>query len=400
MNYKSVILLFSCLAIVSCASSPSPILPAAALKQVDNKFKIEKVWSTSIGDGVSDQYLKLSPVVADGIVYATDHEGLVSALKLDTAEELWTVELELPISSGLSLTHNSIFFGTSKGEVISLNKSNGAIQWRAQLSSEILAVPRSNGELVITRCVDGQVHALDFNTGKIIWTHIERTPRLTLRGVSSPVISNDIVLASFDDGVLVALNLHSGRIIWQKPIAVARGRTDIERLIDADADPIVIKDVVYAVNFQGRLVAMQLGSGRTIWSRDVSSYAGITVDPKHVFVTGASGEIWALDRLNGATLWRQDALLRRGVTRSQLHGQYIVVGDFMGYIHWLRRDTGEIVARIRMNQSDYAHPSLEEPAPGTIPRSTNILVAPIADGNKLIAADRNGTLEAFEIHYP
>ena len=48
-----------------------------------------------------------------------------------------------------------------------------------------------------------------------------------------------------------------------------------------------------------------------------------------------------------ALLWSQTALARRSLTGPAVHGDYAVVGDFDGYLHWMRLTDGEMAARAR-----------------------------------------------------
>ncbi len=388
------------LLVAGCSSSPSPVLPPVKLTAVKNEFSVKKLWSREIGEGASDNYLKLTPVISGERMFTIDHKGTVTAFNTKTRVVIWEKELVNKIGSPVSLHKDQLLIGTSNGNVFSLNKESGKINWKSTLSSEVLAAPQAAQGIVVVRCVNGQLYGLDLETGKQLWLIEQRTPSLTLRGTSEPVISGDLVLNTFDNGRLVAVNLQSGKIIWQSSIAVPKGRTDLERMIDADANPVIVDDIVYAVAFQGRLVAMQLGSGRIIWTRDLDSYVGMAVDAYRIYLADSQGIIWALDRTTGATLWKQDALLRRSITKPQLHKQYLVVGDFNGFLHWIRRDNGKVAARVRLDTSDYVAPDLDESEDLVFPKSGNILALPVTKGNTLIAMDRYGHTEAFEVSYP
>ena len=245
--------------------------------------------------------------------------------------------------------------------------------------------------------MNGDVIALHQDSGKQLWRIEERTPALTLRGLSTPVIYNDLLLVAFDNGKLKAVALQTGKQIWETVVAVPRGRSDLERIVDLDATPVVIDDVVYSIAYQGRLVAIQLGSGQIIWQRDIESYLDFTVDAYRIYLVSSDGVVWALDRSNGATLWKQDALLRRGLTAPRIYQDYIIVGDYNGFVHWLRRDTGKLDARIRMLDFAYTSPDLDETDANIFPKENNILITPIIDNKRLILVDRFGHAEAYKV---
>jgi outer membrane protein assembly factor BamB len=120
--------------------------------------------------------------------------------------------------------------------------------------------------------------------------------------------------------------------------------------VDIDADPVVINDSVYVVTYQGQLAAVDINSGRVSWSRDMSSQIGLDADYANaVYVTDDQGYVWAVQDGSGDALWRQTRLLRRQVTAPAIAGNYIVVGDFEGYLHWIARDDGRFVSRQQLS---------------------------------------------------
>ena len=46
-------------------------------------------------------------------------------------------------------------------------------------------------------------------------------------------------------------------------------------------------------------------------------------------------------------MWQQAGLARRNVTGAAIQGDYAVVGDFDGYLHWLKLSDGSFAARQR-----------------------------------------------------
>ena len=334
------------------------------------------------------------------MIYNVDYTGAVIATDITDLDTLWVTATGMSIGSPVTLSGDTLYLGTSEGYLITLDRKTGEIKWKAEVGSEILAAPAVGGGYVVVRCVNGEIYAFKSHDGTKVWTDRQITPSLTLRGTSAPVISNDIVINAFDNGKLIAYNLQTGRIIWQQNIAVARGRTTLERLIDIDADIVISNDTIYTVAFQGKLAAVSLGSGQVLWSRDFDSYIGMAVDPYRIYIVDSDSQIWALDKTNGATHWKQEAMLRRNLTRPILHSNYLVVGDFNGFLHWLRRDSGKLAARVRLKTFDYTSPSLDEEEDLDFPKSNDILATPITNGNTLIATDRHGNTEAFEISYP
>ena len=388
--------------------SPSTVLPPVELSPLTNQFDISRQWKFTVGEGVSDYYLKLQPVFTKKVGYVVDHNGHLQAFVIKSGKQLWEQKLNIPVSGGLTLENKTLYLGTSKGEVIALdigsndlnNQSSPNVKelWRTQLSSEILSRPAvAKGKLVV-KTIDGRVYGLNTTNGTQSWVYDRTVPRLTLRGSSSPVIANDIVFSTSDSGKLAALSLNNGKLLWESTIAIAKGRNQLERVIDMDLDPVIVDDVIYVAGYQGRIAAVKISSGQIIWNRDFSSYSGMHVDAYRVYITDAMGQVWAINRYNGSTLWRQNKLLRRRLTAPEVYENYIVVGDYDGYLHWLNREDGKIVARKKMNSSDILNEEeVDEELNLLFSKPNNILTKPLRINDLLISFDRSGHLEAFKI---
>lgn len=384
---KTLFVVTTFLILSACGSSPSSVLPPVELTPLTNKIDISKQWKITSGEGVSDFYLKLKPVFNNGVGYVIDYKGHLQAFIVNSGKILWNIDLNVPVSGGLSLSSNNLFLGTSKGEVIAFDLGNFDINnqsshrikelWRAQLSSEILSSPAISNEVLVAKTIDGRVYGLNIDNGSQSWVYDRTVPRLTLRGNSSALVANDIVISASDSGKLSALSLKNGKLLWETTIAIAQGRNQLERVIDMDVDPVVVDDVIYVAGYQGRVAAVKIGSGQIIWSRDFSSYTGLYVDAYRVYISDAMGQVWALNRYNGSTLWRQNKLLRRRLTAPEAYDKYIVVGDYDGYLHWLNREDGKIIARKQITNSSISDDEESDPELDFLfSKPNNILLKP------------------------
>jgi outer membrane protein assembly factor BamB len=187
--------------------------------------------------------------------------------------------------------------------------------------------------------------------GKRLWTYDRTVPTLTLRGSSSPVIAGGLVVYGSDGGKLSALALKQGLPLWEKTIAFPTGRSELDRIVDIDGNPLIVNGVVYAASYQGVIVALELETARTLWTKELSTSSDMSVDINNLYLTDAEGNVWALDRRNGASLWKQDKLQYRSVTGPVVVGDYVVVNDFEGYQHWLSIDDGHFVGRMEIDSS-------------------------------------------------
>ncbi|KLD75464.1 lipoprotein, partial [Xanthomonas hyacinthi DSM 19077] len=153
-----------------------------------------------------------------------------------------------------------------------------------------------------------------------------------------------------DDGTLAALAMQDGRVLWEQTIGVPEGRTELERMSDVDGAPVLDGTTLYATSFKNQTLALEGPSGRPLWTRDHGGAGGVGVSSSSVVVADNAGSVWALDKATGAATWSQPALARRSLTGVAIQGDYAVVGDYKGYLHWLKLDNGEIAARERVGR--------------------------------------------------
>ncbi|MDD2816875.1 MAG: outer membrane protein assembly factor BamB [Thiotrichaceae bacterium] len=322
--------------------------PPTPLVEFNSSSTVEKLWSLNVGASNDKLYVKLQPAVDEKRVYAASVKGHLHALKLSTGEKIWERNLELPISAGVSVGEDLVLVGTSTGVLVALAAKDGAEKWRVALSSEILALPRINRGLVLVRTGDGKLWSLDARNGRKLWSVERPVPALSLRGTSAPAAVSDVVVAAFDNGTIAAFQASTGKQGWDIRTATPKGRSEIERMVDIDADPIIFEDSVYIVGFQGKMVAVDIRSGKPRWGKDMSSFAGLAVDNEAVYVSDAQSYVWALDRQTGSSLWKQVKLQYRAVTAPALTEKYLVVADKEGYVHWLNRQTGDFTNRVKI----------------------------------------------------
>lgn len=329
--------------------------PPAELLELTPEIKVNIVWQNSAGVGSDEMYLKLVPAVMDDKIIVADRNGLVQARDLTTGDTIWEAETELKISAGPGLGYNTVLVGTSDAEIVALNIADGSIRWTVGVSSEVLSIPQLRRNVVVVRTVDGKLTGLEEGSGRELWVYERSVPALSLRGTGTPVIEGDRVIEGYASGKLIAVRLNDGKVEWEGSVAVPEGRSELERMVDLDADPIVINDVIFIASFQGGVFAVALEDGQVLWRRkELSSYAGLSGDWRYLYVSDEAGDVWALDQRNGAALWKQTELHRRKLSGPVVYKDYLVVGDFEGYLHWLSPYDGRQLARIQIGEDPIA----------------------------------------------
>ena len=325
-------------------------LPPTELVEFTAEFTPVKLWSTDTGGGSDSDYSDIAVWLQNKMAVVVDYEGDVSAYNAATGKKLWQVSLDVPVITGAGGGDGLILIGTQEGEVLALDETSGNLLWKQQLTSEVLAPPKAASGVVVARTADGRMRGLSAIDGSVLWNYQRKVPLLSLRGASAAVLAGDKVIAGYANGKLVALSISDGQVIWEKSVAVPRGRSELERLVDIDSDPVIKDGIVYAVAFNGQVAAFDLESGQKLWARDMSSRSGLDVaESNTLYISDDEDYVWALQGRDA--LWRQTRLLRRKLTAPVVVGNQIIVGDFEGYVHWISRDDGRFVARTQISKS-------------------------------------------------
>lgn len=371
-----VLVLAAMIVVSGCDKDKDPDPPAQLTKLVD-KRDVKQLWGTGLSGKSERLRLALRPAAVAGVVYAASHDGEVIAMTAQSGKRNWSVKTKLALSAGPEVGAGYVLLGSSDGDVIALDAATGAQRWKVSVNSEVLARPLVANDLVVIRTVDGHIEGLALADGAKRWAVDEQVPRLTLRGTAPPVLAGDKIIAGFDSGKVLAIDVRNGDVLWDAVVNAPHGRTELERLADIDAPAHVGGDDIFVVGFQGRVAMLALDSGQIWWARDASSYRGFAMDDSTIYLTNADSVVIAMNRSDGTVLWEQGGLRRRGLTAPAIDGDAILVGDFEGFLHWLDKSTGEIVARHKTDGE----------------RITNAAVAD--DGRTFIQTD-SGKLLAFK----
>jgi outer membrane protein assembly factor BamB len=216
----------------------------------------------------------------------------------------------------------------------------------------VLAVPVAARGLVFIRTTDGKIIALNEHNGSVVWTVEQSVPALSIRGTGNPLVIDDTLIAGAANGKLGAFQVSDGKALWEATIAMPAGRSEVERLVDLDADPVERRGAIFIASYQGGTSSVSETDGDVIWRNEaVSSYTGLSTDLRYIYISDTRGDVSQLDQRNGAALWKQKDLHNRRLTAAIAYDNYVVVGDFEGYVHWLSITDGRLMGRTRITKA-------------------------------------------------
>ena len=134
--------------------------------------------------------METTPLVVNGIMYATTSFNHVYALDAATGEQIWHYKHKMgpittyccgPNNRGVAAYRDKLYMGTLDAKLVALDAKTGKLLWEQQIAdpelgySETMAPTAVNGKILIGTNggeygVRGFVKAYDAETGKLLWT--------------------------------------------------------------------------------------------------------------------------------------------------------------------------------------------------------------------------------------
>lgn len=348
------------------------------LPALDREFATRVTAEFRVTDGMPDGFPKPLPAFTDDAVYTLGADrDAVFAHALQDGERLWRARLDVVVTGGVGVGDGLVLVGTANGAVIALDAADGEERWRTELKSEVLTPPTARDGITVVATGDGHLYGLSSADGTRKWSIERDVPTLSLRGGSAPMTTVLQAIHGFADGHLAAVDLRTGRSLWNVPIARPRGRTDLERMVDIDCQPVIANNAVFAAAYQGRVGAVDLATGTVGWGREVSCDSALAADTFNVYLTDVDDRVLALDQGSGQVFWEQRALQGRYLTAPAVLGTALAVADVEGYVHWLSTDDGRLLGRSR-------------------PTKDAFLLPPQVHSGRIYLISESGTLYALE----
>ncbi|CAJ93456.1 outer membrane protein assembly factor BamB [Cupriavidus necator] len=347
--------------------------PPAELKPVSGTLSVRQAWKADVGK--SGPY-SMQPAAAGNNVYVSSNNGNVMALEGASGRVLWKSKADLDLTSGPGSDGSVTAVAGEKGAIYAFDASGKQI-WKKQVNGEVLSAPLVGNGLVVVRTTDTRVFGLDAETGERRWIYQRSQTPLNLRAAMGMVFAGDGIVMGFPGGKLGVLTPGNGVLRWESAVSYPKGVSEIERLNDVTGLPMVSGRQVCATTFQGRVACLELASGQPQWGKDFSSPSGPAQDDNAIYASDEQSVVHAFDRQNGNERWKNNDLRNRRLGAPLALGRSVVMGDFEGYVHFLSREDGQVIARMKTDGSA-------------------ITAAPVVAGQTLVIQTRDGDVYGFQ----
>lgn len=338
--------------------------PTHAMHHLAARDALAVAWEIEIGKGSRGAHRLLAPpVAAGGRLFTMDALSRVAAFDAQTGKRLWRVavipksEEDSVFGGGVAFADGRLFVTTGFGEVISLEPEQGRVVWRASTGLPMRAAPAVAGGRVFAVTYDNQVFAFSAEDGRELWFHSGITETAGLLGGASPAVQSDIVIVPYSSGELFALTAANGRVVWSYALSFRNPAGGLAALNDIRGNPIIDRDVVYAISHGGGLVAIDLRTGSPIWEQDVAGVNTPWVAGDFLYVLTTEAQLLCLFKADGRIRWVQQ-LPRFEVPEKRsdpifwsgplLIGDRLIVVNTLGSVLAVSPYTGAILGKEEM----------------------------------------------------
>ncbi len=276
----------------------------------------------------------LTPTLADDLVLpggfglrSVSKSGGIDVFGRRFDYQRWQTNLTYPLSP-VTFANGALFAGldTLRGQIVAVDASDGSVDWTRSVGSMVTGAPAVVDGVVYVarrrandRSKNFALFALDAKTGDEDWKH-DFGPFKNFYSDQGPVVGDGLVYQSAGAGLL-AFDTKSGAQVWSfeppqsvgSAPALAQGTLYLATL-DAEAN-----------DSNGRLYALDAGTGETQWKMDVPKWYGSpSVAGDGVYGIDYSGTLhsWTHD---GRKRWQVE-LNRRALGTPVVAGGRVYVG--------------------------------------------------------------------------
>jgi outer membrane protein assembly factor BamB len=367
---------------------------------------LQASWHRTTGGAFSS-----SPVIAGGVLYIGDNNGLLSALDPRTGRVIWTYQASNPLMSAPIVYGNAVIVGEGDenspqgsspshpivvgkppSALIALDRRSGHVLWKVPLEGSGMPTPAIIAGILVHHNGAGHVLGIDPATGKVLYDR-------NLHSIASmvaalPMPGGRFVTAGVDRNAVWMLDARDGSTVWESPLSpIASGVGDCPPVSDGSrifcnyvmppSSAVPVQTERHAIF---RAYALDAKTGKKLWDAQLEggmlpkrNEAAIPLYAGGVVYMGSSlsPTVHAIDSRTGAVLWRvhTHGPVKGGMVDA---GGTLYFGDLAGYLWAVDAKTGTVIGSRDM-------------------RTPFNVGSPILAGQTLIIGSRGGTIEAVPV---
>jgi outer membrane protein assembly factor BamB len=205
---------------------------------------------------------------------------------LTALDARWVVRFDTPPAAPAGYDASTAYVPLKGGQLVAVDLDRGIVRWRLDVATTL--TPATGGGMVFTTS-GTTIEARDAQTGATKWS------AALPGGAAAPLYwDTGWLLASTSSGDLAAFRATDGTLVWRQPIGAPLSTAPAPAL-----------DRLYLPLTDGRLVAVALTNGETIWTERVVGRITALVGFEDQLVFGTTGKyVVSVDLVSGRERWK------------------------------------------------------------------------------------------------
>lgn len=351
--------------------------------------ELQRFWSADIGQGSTDGLpLVAQPILVENTIFTLDSDAQLSAFNTQNGRKIWDLDIarededDVVIGGGIAFSSGVLYVTNGFDELLAVNPKDGEVFWRKSLPAPARAAPTVLDGRVFVTTLDNKLIALRATDGQALWEYLGLAETAGLIGAASPAASRDVVIPVFSSGEISALRVTNGSLAWSDNLSNLRSAGGLSTISDIKALPVIDKDLIIAISFSGRLVAIDARTGTRIWQREISGSQTPWVAGNHIFVLSSDHKLIAVGRGSGTIRWITDLAAMVKEDRNTLSfvgpvfaGGRLIVAGSRGVVFEIDPQDGRVIRNWDAGDT--------------------VSIAPIVAGGVLYILSEDGRLSAY-----
>jgi outer membrane protein assembly factor BamB len=247
----------------------------------------DTLWILSTG-----RELFAPPAIVGSMIFIAGNDNVLRGIEIASGRQIWSRTVTCGVSGGVAADSSTVYFSGQDGYMYALDFETGAEKWKTGLGYHIFTDANVFCDsLVLAGNSMGSLAALCRNTGELIWED-------TMEGlVLGPALSDSIAVFSSEAGAVGAWD-SEGNSLWSRDFS------------SQPSAPSIQTNSVYLGFSSGKILALSLSTGETLWETSLDGIQGRTVISRPamcgngLLVAGTcDGRVFCLDAERGELLW-------------------------------------------------------------------------------------------------
>lgn len=236
---------------------------------------------------------------------------------------LWQYEAGESIESSAAIVGSTVFVGSQKGELTSLNLDNGSVYWKYKIDDPIgESSPAFSDGLVYIGDLGGWLHAVNASDGKKVWAF-----KTGSEIKSSPVVVGDRILIGSYDEYLYCVS-RNGSLVWK---AKTNG--------PVHATPAIANGLAFVAGCDELFRGIRISDGKEVFSVNSEAYTGASpaIRGNSAFYGTFNNEVLMVNLTDHKVGWRYEHPQRKFpfYSSAAVTADRVVVGGRDKLVHGL-----------------------------------------------------------------